>query len=66
MTYQLLFQAILHSALKNSVKVVSANASNHLNELRKGFKCSLDKVIHILVKCFKTMNKGIIYILCLR
>lgn len=66
MTYSLLCQTILHSARKIVVKVVSANASNHLNGLGKGFNCSLDKVIYILVKCFQTINKGVIYILCLR
>lgn len=47
---------------KNSVKVVSANASNHLNGLGESFNGSLYKVIYILGKCFKTMNKGILYI----
>lgn len=54
---------ILKSALKKiAIKVVSAKASNHLNRLGKGFNCSLDKVLYIMVKCFKTINNGIIYI----
>lgn len=62
MTYLLLCQTILHSTLKIVVKFVSVNASNHLNGLGKGFNCSLDWVKYILVKCFISMNKGIIYI----
>lgn len=44
------------------VKVVLVNVFNYLNGFGESFNFFLDKVIYILGKCFKIMNKGILYI----
>lgn len=53
---------ILYFILKIVVKFVLVNVFYYLNGFGKCFNCFLDRVKYILVKCFKIMNKGIIYI----